>query len=111
MHSEGQMDYVEAILDKTVCIRCESEALIAKILLLEGVFKDGQSSFTVPYSSEPGLAALLEKLNNFGFPFVNTGPGWHPGDVYLCLRDKGLVNGEIKTISWSGPDRPVYGSA
>jgi len=105
------MDYVECILETTVRVQCENERLVGELVLLRDFSEVSKNTFSASFSNEIELAALLTKLNDLGFLFVNAGPGWHPGDVYLDLRDKGLVNGQIETISWSAPNCPVFGRA
>ena len=63
------------------------------------------------YSSEPELVSLLASLQSIGIPFVAAGPGWHPAAVFEELRGRGLVNGRISTIVWSGPSENIIGEA
>ena len=105
------MDYVECIFENTVRIQCETEHLVDSLVFLSGFVKLSQNIFLVSYSNESELADLVAKLNSLGFLFVNAGPDLHPGGVYQFLREKGLVSGRIQTISWSGPNCPIFGSA
>lgn len=55
-------------------------------------------------SSENKKAELLTKLRDLGIPFGG-GPNWSPGEQFEDLRDKGLVSGSYKEITWWGPQK------
>lgn len=105
------MDYVECIFGNEIRVQCETRNLVNALALLNGFVEVSRNGFTVSYSNEIELAFQLSKLNDLGFLFVNAGPDMHPGGMYQLLREKGLVNERIKTISWSAPNCPVFGSA
>ena len=105
------MDYVKCVFERTIQIQCETKHLLTALGSLNGFAKLGENVFSVSYSTESELALQLSKLNNLGFLFVNAGPDMHPGGEFRYLREKGLVQGKIKTISWSGPNSPIFGNA
>jgi len=105
------MDYVKCIFESTIHIQCETKDLLAALFSFNGFAKVSESVFSVSYSNESELALQLSKLNDLGFLFVNAGPDMHPGGEFLFLRQKGLVHGKIKTISWAGPNSPIFGNA
>ena len=104
------MDYVEAVLEKEISLRCTTAALKQQLLSLGAIAKE-QDVFSLSYGSKDELALALTKLQKLQVPFVGAGPGWHPAAVFTHLRDNGLVQNGIKTISWYGPNQPFFGEA
>jgi hypothetical protein len=65
---------------------------------------EGETIWFVPYVDERELAARLEDLNRLGFLFIGADPlGWPPADVFIHLREKRLLKGSFKAITWRGP--------
>lgn len=65
---------------------------------------DGETVWLVPYTDEHDLAEKLHILNQLGFLFIGADPlGWPPADVFIRLREKMLLKGTFKSITWRGP--------
>jgi hypothetical protein len=50
-------------------------------------------------------AKVFEQLRDEGICF-SAGPGWCPADVFEFLRDKQMLAGPYRKISWHGPGEP-----
>jgi hypothetical protein len=48
-------------------------------------------------------AEVFNKLRELDFCFSD-GKEWCPAEIFEYLRDKGLLNGKFKMISWTSPD-------
>lgn len=57
------------------------------------------------YSQEDRIK-LIQKLRDLGFAF-SFGRDWAPSEIFELFRDKGLVSGSYKRISWTGPNKYV----
>jgi hypothetical protein len=56
--------------------------------------------------SDKEKADLLSKVRDIGLAF-SVGPGWSPSAVFEELRDRQLVLGRYRRISWLGPGKPI----
>ena len=101
------MDYVAAVLGKSVRVVCSS-ASMRQALAAHGVVV-GAGACELAYSSKQELARTLQCLQQVGLPFVDEPAGWPPAAVFQQYRNEGLVSGSIKTVSWRGPNEPIYG--
>ena len=65
----------------------------------------------LPFTSKSELAVALTALQSAGFLFADEPAGWPPAAVFQQLRDESLVNGAIRTVSWTGSGEPVFREA
>ncbi len=63
----------------------------------------GKTVWAIGYRDEHDLAAKLADLNRLGFLFVGEPAGWPPAAVFDYLREKKLLKGSFKEITWRGP--------
>lgn len=70
--------------------------------------KDSSDYLHVEYNSEQELADIFAALRDAGLPFLDGGSGWTATAVFVLLRDKRLVSGEIETVGWTGPGKPIF---
>ena len=52
---------------------------------------------------EHALGALLHALRDMGVAFAWAPSGWPPAAVFAHLRDRGLVEGRIRAVTWRSP--------
>ena len=102
------MNYVSAVLSNSVKI-ATAEPLSPELQAL-GSHVDGEAAH-LPFASRAELAAALTALQRAGFLFVDEPAGWPPAAVFQQLRDEALVTGAVRTVSWAGPGKPVFGEA
>ncbi|MDK2123013.1 hypothetical protein [Parachitinimonas caeni] len=102
------MDYIESILSKEICIRCTSILVRKQLLGLHAARERGGDVY-VPFESKEHLAFILRKLQTLGLLFADAPAGWPPAAVFEHLRDEGLLQGRIKTVTWRQPNQPVLG--
>jgi hypothetical protein len=67
-----------------------------------GMFNRG--TWTFPAREEQAFATLLEGLRDLGVAFAWEPGGWPPAAIFTHLRDRGLVHGRIKAVTWRAPD-------
>ncbi|MBP7546526.1 MAG: hypothetical protein KA754_01085 [Corallincola sp.] len=67
------------------------------------VYDETLSEYTLTTSGAQEKARVFEKLRAAGVCF-SAGKEWCPAEVFEYLRDKGLLSGSFKKISWRGPD-------
>lgn len=63
----------------------------------------------LPFTSKSELADTLTALQGAGVLFAEEPAGWPPAAVFQKLREESLVSGTIRTVSWAGPNQPVFG--
>jgi len=102
------MNYVCAVQSKSVKVAI-SGSVPPELRALGAQIDDGVAQ--LPFTSQSELAAVLTCLQHAGIPFVDEPAGWPPAAVFQQLRDESLVSGEIRTISWTAPGKPVFGMA
>lgn len=103
------MDYVEAVLTKSVRVYCAPGPLLTELLTLGAT--SSSRGVDIPFNSKHELAKLLSELQKLQFPFADAMAGWPPAAVFAELRDEGLVHGSITAVSWSSPDNPILRAA
>lgn len=54
--------------------------------------------------SQEECVRLLEKLRSLGLAF-SYGRDWAPSEIFEYYREKGLLSGSYKRISWTGPNK------
>jgi hypothetical protein len=62
-----------------------------------------RGTWTFPAREEQALGALLHELRELGVAFAWERSGWPPAAVFAHLRDRGLVQGPIRAITWRAP--------
>jgi hypothetical protein len=60
-------------------------------------------AWVLKYTDDASLGRFLGKLRDIGFLFVEAPGGWPPSAVFETLRERGLVQGEFRAVTWSRP--------
>jgi hypothetical protein len=60
-------------------------------------------TWTFPARDDEALGTLLHALRDLGVAFAWEPSGWPPAAVFAHLRDRGLVQGTIKAVTWRAP--------
>lgn len=95
--------FVIAITDLDVEVHAK-DADVRRTLLAVGF--TAESSVTLKMRS-PDVEAKIKVLcllRDMGFAF-SAGPGWSPSEVFEDLRDRKLLSGTYKRISWTAPGK------
>ena len=111
------MLFVWDVDEKSVIIGSASEPWLSRILrnprpnelpITIPASKDSSGYLRVEYDGEQELAGILSALRDAGLPFLDVATSWTAAPVFVMLRDKGFVSGEIETVSWAGPGKPIF---
>lgn len=62
-----------------------------------------RGTWTFPARDEPALGTLLHELRELGVAFAWQPTGLPPAAVFASLRERGMVQGPIRAITWRGP--------
>ena len=100
------MNFVSAVLSASVKVAVADAS--APVLQALGARVNGGVA-DLPFTSKSELAVTLTALQHAGLLFADEPAGWPPAAVFQQLRDESLVSGTIRTVSWAGPDQPVFG--
>ncbi len=100
------MNFVSAVLSESVKVAV-ADAPPPEFQTLGARVNDGVAN--LPFTSKLELATTLTALQGAGFLFAGEPAGWPPAAVFQQLRDESLVSGTIRTVSWAGPDQPLFG--
>ncbi len=57
------------------------------------------------YRHDGELVALVSRLIEQGYSFVDAPAGWPPASVLQRLQDKGELDVPFTAITWSGPEQ------
>jgi hypothetical protein len=93
--------YVKAANDKYVIVNTD-DAPKKKALMERGFEEHKNGDFHRMVENAEKKALVLEDLRDLGFAF-SVGPGWSPSEVFEDLRDRNLLQGCYKRLSWTGP--------
>jgi len=65
------------------------------------------SRWVIQYVGEIEKATLFTQLRDIGIAFsTDTRLGWGPAEQFEEMRDRGIVKGNFKRVSWRGPQDP-----
>lgn len=103
------MDHVSAVMGQSVRVEC-GQPNLRKALLEAGALESG-GMVELPYASEAELGKVLSFLQQLNVPFADEPAGWPPAAVFAHLREKGLVRGQISSLTWSGPGQAILREA
>ncbi|MCL1089993.1 hypothetical protein L2744_10340 [Shewanella profunda] len=98
------LDFVSFIPVSQVSVYAQIPTL-REYLLNIGGFPSQGSEIAVNYSCEQELATIISTLQKLDIPFSDQLAGWPPATVFDDLKDKGMVSGNIKRISWLNPKK------
>lgn len=62
-----------------------------------------RATWTFPARDEQALGTLLHALRDLGVAFAWQPSGWPPAAVFAHLRERGMVHGPIRAITWRAP--------
>lgn len=101
--SSRPRDFVSLVLNGTIRIEAVTTLLADELLRLGGQrFTEGGEVWSLPYDGEGELAGLLDHLNRLGVLFEGQPAGWPPSAIFEDLRDKNLLSGSFREVTWSG---------
>jgi hypothetical protein len=100
------LDFVSFIHASHVSVHAETPALREQILDTGGLSSQ-KYEIAINYSCEQELAAIFSMLQNLEIPFSDQLAGWPPAAVFDYLKEKGMISGSIKRISWLNPKKYV----
>jgi hypothetical protein len=55
------------------------------------------------FRDDQELARLMSQLRDMGVGFGGAPHGWPPAEVFVVLRDRGLVAGTFEEVTFAGP--------
>lgn len=87
---------------KVVRVRLVDSSFQDELYNLGFVYDSNLSEYTLSVSGDKEKAELFHKLRNLDVSF-SSGKEWCPAEVFEYLRELGLLDGNFKKISWSGP--------
>ena len=59
--------------------------------------------WVLKYADDASLGRLLGELRDMGFLFMDEPAGWPPSAIFDALRKNGLVQGELRAVTWMRP--------
>jgi len=95
---------VSLILRDTIRLESVAYDLIDSLKDLgakESTVNDGLF-WIIPFGDDNDLAQDLQFLNKLGVLFAGEPSGWAPAAIFEDLRERKLVDGNFKEISWTG---------
>ena len=64
-----------------------------------------EAVWIIHFGDDNDLAEKLQLLNRLGVLFVGEPFGWPPAAIFEDLRERKLLDGSFKEISWTGPGK------
>jgi len=68
---------------------------------------EGRPLWILDFDGDQQLASLSARLSSEGVLFAGGLAGWPPAAIFEDLRDKGLLQGSFKEVTWTGPGKWV----
>ena len=98
---------VSLILRDTIQLENVSNDLIDSLKNLDAKesIVNHEVVWVMPVGDDNDLAKKLQSLNKMGMLFVGDHSGWPPAAIFADLRDRKLLEGIFKEITWSGPGK------
>ena len=66
---------------------------------------NNEAVWSIHFGDDNDLAEKLQQLNKLGVLFAGEPSGWPPAAIFEDLRERKLVDGSFKEISWTGPGK------
>lgn len=102
----SDLNYVRWIQDNKITLFCENKE---KILYLKKMGAKRKlfnwNEWTITYKNEQELIYILQLLNDNNFMFAGGTNGWSPTDIFILMREKQLLSGNLIEIVWRGKDK------
>lgn len=95
-------NYVSLILNSKIQIENVTEDKTEILKKLGGYIGEDRKSWVIDFSDEKHLAQMLSILVENELLFVGGASGWPPAEIIADLRDKNLVLGSFKEVTWFG---------
>jgi hypothetical protein len=98
---------VSLILRDTIRLENVTKDLIDSLKDLgakESIVND-EVFWIIPFGDDNDLAQDLQFLNKLGVLFAGEPSGWAPAAIFEDLRERKLLDGSFKEISWTGPGK------
>jgi hypothetical protein len=67
-----------------------------------GFVENSSGGFARTIRSDADKASVLRELRDAGFCFAR-GREWSPAEVFEWFRERGLLSGQFRSLSYSGP--------
>lgn len=97
--------YVDWIQDFQITVYCVDDKKIKFLKSIHAKRKFfNRKYWIISYDNDYNLAKLLTLLRNENFMFSYDEHGWSPSGIFQHLREKGLLCGKLKEISWKKED-------
>lgn len=100
---ESLKAYVFIADGNTIRLTVVDEAIKISLCTLGFTPESRSAQYELRVSGEQEKAIIFEQLRTLDVCF-SAGKEWCPAEVFEYLRNKGLVSGSFKKISWRGPD-------
>lgn len=101
MSAEQVKAYVSKADGKEIRVHVLDASFESEVLKLGFSFKDELSSYSLSISSDTEKAEIFSELQRADVCF-SAGKEWCPSEVFEFLRDKKMLVGNFKRISWKG---------
>jgi hypothetical protein len=95
------INYVREAAADDVVVHAEDPGAV-EILKRLGFSEVSDATFASAFGSDEAKAEVLGKLRDCEVAF-SAGAGWSPSEVFEELRDRHLIQGQYKRISWTRP--------
>lgn len=98
-------NYISFIQDGELRAEHVTSEMTMTLAALGGSEKQLRKGFVwvLKYTDDASLGHLLGKLRDMGFLFMDEPGGWPPSAVFDVLREKGLVHGKFRAVTWVRP--------
>lgn len=64
---------------------------------------DGKEYWHIDCTNDNEVAEKLDRLNRLGFLFVEGLHGWPPAGIFDYFREKKMLKGKFKQVTWRMP--------
>ncbi len=95
--------YVSSVQDNIVVVIISSKIDKAVLQALGGKRSLLSSKWHIKCDDDEQLADCFTKLRDENIAFVGGSHSWTPAEVFIYLRDKNIISGSFKEITWSDP--------
>jgi hypothetical protein len=106
---ENSLNYVRGVYDDRITLTINDQCLRKKIKIIGGKrYLFTRNAYEIKIENEQHKFEMLQKLIDMELYFVGGEYGWPPASIAHYYREKGLLSGKIKQITWAGPGKPIF---
>lgn len=100
MNQPQPTNFINLIINSKIYIQNVTDDKKEMLKNLGGLLDENENIWLIAFEDEKNLAKVLSVLAESRLLFVGGSSGWPPAEIFADLRDRNLVVGNFKEVTW-----------